>query len=1238
MAKKKFTDDQLSAINTRDKSLLVSAAAGSGKTATLTERIIRSITNKENPDDISRMLIVTFTNAAVAELRERITAAIKDALLLDPENKKLEHQLYMLPSARISTIDSFCNEILKNNTERFGISPRYRIADPIEARILEHAVWSSMIAAAFEGDIPEINALDFEELSCALTGVKNDGMLEESFEFLYDKAKSHTRGIKVFSEFAERISAALSLPLEEISYVDYAMTRTRKMAEHYKAILESLIGEACHGGDPRASAERARRIRDERAAIKRDYKGKEQKSLLADLPSLSAEELYLITMLDDFSILTSILDSKKYSEMRDAISVQFGDIERVSSSDKTETMIAFQTVRSSIKDEVTGYAKRYFSFTEEDWREHISDLARLIKVASVFIEKFDTVYFGEKKKRAMLEYSDIERLTYESLYNEDGTLSDLALSLREQFSSVYIDEYQDVNALQDMIFSAVSRSNNRFTVGDIKQSIYGFRSARPDIFTDMKNSYPKLESSDGSDTASIFMSKNFRCDEGIINFVNEIFDEMFTLTKDSIGYVSDDRLEFQKIYDDCPTPPVRVPEVTLIADGDARALAEDDGIDKSAVLPLWVAQKIKELVGNAKLNSGKPVSPKDIAVILRKDGGRSAVYKEAIESVGISARAPEGKDFFLNSEIQLAMCLLNTINNPGKDIYLAGLMLSPLYGFTPDELYRARRLGGLTLWDSVKRLAGAEPENAKLPEFINSIDKYRLIAEGMKVDALILRLYNETGLLALGLGSGCKENLMLLYNYARRFEASSYEGLYSFINYLNTVIDSDAKFSSDKEGEAEDAVTIMTVHKSKGLEFPIVILADAATSLISQNERSARIAYSEEMGMGMKTRIKDGLALISSPIHNVIIDKNIEKSFEEELRVYYVALTRAREQLFVAGAVRTKSKEDYEAAAEIRKRFKSPYILYQLNTFVDILYATDTSAKIEWIESKEGMDADEEVEEFDTHPILDEKIEKKAPDAERDSYEDIYDELIERFSFSYKSPHLTTLPEKMSISTIYPTVLDGNDEEERLSLDAKPQREVKRGRLPEFITGERSDESARRGIATHNFLQFFDLEGFFRSTDEEELSRLINERFISEENAKRVRMSEIALFRTSTLYSEMRKAKNIWREFRFSVLLPATLFTENEEKKVAYKDRTILLQGVMDCIYEDEEGNLHLVDYKTDRLTKDELCDRSLAEAKLRAKHSLQLNYYALAIKSIFGKEPVTKRVYSLPLGDTIEV
>ena len=1196
MAEYGFTNEQLSAIETRDKTLLVSAAAGSGKTATLTERIIRSLLDEKNPEDISSMLIVTFTNAAVEDLKKKITKALRSAISKNPENERLSRQLYMLAGAKICTIDSFCNDVLKMAPEKFGVSPNYRIADATEVSLLTKNTLSTLIEACYNGEAPEVaTPEEFEELTTALTSVKGTSSLEEVFASLYEKTKSIEEGVEIFARFSSEYDAASKCPTGENVFARYATEKCILAAEHYKELFSAISEE---------------------------------------LSDTKNELKYYDALKADISLLNSIIASDSYNTRREILNTPLPSLP-VIRGEKTEAMLAYKSARDEMKSVIfNSYAKSFFSYSEEEWSECMSSLSIIIARLYRFLSLFDKVYFEEKRRHNVLEHSDVERLAYLSLYTENGEKSDLAISLADGYTSVYIDEYQDVNALQNKIFEAVSKSDNRFMVGDIKQSIYGFRSAKPEIFAGMKGAFPPIGSDESSDAYSIFMSKNFRCDTGIIDYVNEIFDPMFTLTRDAIGYVSEDKLVFAKIYEDGTEKGHMTPEIAVF-DKSISSAEEEDEDEKSSdfdapsdLPPLYVANKIKELIRGEKLNNGEVIRPSDIAIILRKDGGRSKIYAKALEDLGIPVRVPDDKDFFLNAEVQLVLCLLNAIDNPRKDIYLAGLMLSPLFDFTADELYVIRAVSKSgSLWESLCEYSRINPSDIKVSNFILTLNHYRTIAEGIKVDALILRLYNETGILALASRTGCRENLMLLYSYARKFEASDFEGLYSFISYINTAIESDGGFILKAETEETDAVTIITAHKSKGLEYPVVFVCDIGVSLTSRNEKSGKLPYSDRFGLALKLRTKNELALVENPVFSAINSFNVDRSLEEELRVYYVALTRARERLYMTGVVPSKSIEEYIAKIELYKKHLSPFSINQMKTFVDILFVVGKSAKI----SVNDLDFPHTEQKPLPRDKNNEKITCEGPCLAK--------LLEERFSFKYTREHLSSLPEKLSISKLHPAVLDDVDPELSMSIETREKKEnTKRMHIPEFISGTREDESARMGIITHNFLQFFDISLLSKNGASAELDRLIEEGFISEGNRKRVRLDEIVKFERSELLSKMKEAKKLYREFRFNCMLPAHLFTENEEQKKLYSTEEILLQGVIDCIYEDEDGDLHLVDYKTDRLTRAELSDISLAKATLEKKHSLQLSYYALVIEKIFGRAPVSVGIYSLPLGKTLEI
>ena len=1186
MGEKRFSDEQLSAIEERSKTLLVSAAAGSGKTTTLTERIIRSILDEGRCESIADMLIVTFTNASVADLREKISKAIKEAIKENPENKRLERELHILPSARICTIDSFCNEILRSSAEKVGVMPNYRIAESAEAEILSVALLDALINSAYEGEIEELASLEeVEELFDCLTSSKQTKNLAQTLLFLYNKSKSSIEGIECFQNLANNYLQNPDFSVEESVYGAYAIEKLRSATEHYANLL-STIGKELMLGE-------------------------------------GSELAYMQTLENDRDILLSLREKRSYEDIKEWLSLlSFGNLPTVK-GEKTHAQLTARDARNSMKEDIDKLAKRFFSYSKEEWQELYKNMYRVLNNLAIFLRKFDTVYSFDKKKRGMLEHSDVERYTYMCLYR-NGELTDVARAYRDRFSSVYIDEYQDVNALQDAIFAAVSRDNNRFMVGDIKQSIYGFRSAKPEIFKKMKEEFLPLEKSEGSENATVFMSNNYRCDKGIIDFVNEVFDTAFGYCKESIGYTEKDSLNFAKIYPNGKIPQIKPVEIFVKLKED-----EDESAEKLDTAPDWVAKKIKELLDGGTLADGSAIKPSDIAIIMRKRA-KIADFSAALLRVGVKSDTKDDRSFFLNSEILLALCLLNSIDNPKKDIYLAGLMCSPLYGFTADELLKIKKPSRAPyLYDALCEYSAANPDDKKAADFLHTMYHYRMIAEGVGVDVLIARLYRETGLLALASRHGGKDNLLLLYNYARKYESSSFNGLHNFITYVNNIIDSEASFANMQEEAGDDAVKILTIHSSKGLEFPIVFLVDASAQLINLDARN-RIAYSEDFGLSVCLRDPSGIALVNNPAEEIIRDHMNKKYFEEELRVLYVALTRAKESLYVIGSTKESEKEEYLEKVELTKNTLTEYSQRKLKSYLDIITACQSSAKISFIDTIPNKTTDaEENNEVD----VSEKSDTLYPPNEKKK-----DELIEKFKFRYPKNELTEIPEKLSVSILHPAVLDGSDDNAVLKFDEESASDEKRAVLPSFITGTSADESAKRGIATHTFLQFCDFDLLLKDGVDAELKRLVKEQFISQEDERRVRKNEIDGFIRSHLFDKLRSAKKLYREFRFNSRLPAENFTSQEEKKSAYKNVDLLVQGVIDCIIEDENGDIHLVDYKTDRLPREALADKCIAEKIMREKHSLQLSYYALAAEKIFGKAPKTLSVYSLALGDTIEI
>ncbi len=1191
MAERRWTGEQLAAIEARGKTLLVSAAAGSGKTATLTERIIRRLLDKENPVTVDSLLIVTYTNAAASELRQKISVALEGAVRDNPEDEGLLRQLMMLSSAKIKTIDAFCNDVLRANVDRVGLPPSYRISTGAECEILSASILEGLIDAVYNGEALHIATPDeFEELAECLTDSKHTEDLAEVFKFVYDKCQSSLEGTKILERLVGIYSPKKYVSAEETVHGKYLIEKLDEALAHHINRLKAYRRE------------------------------------LECASSLDA--VYLPTVDNDIKILTAPLEASGYEEKKDKMSaLAFPGIAR--SGKKTPLMEDFVIYRNLMKDDVNSY-KDYFIYSEEEWRKLYESLYKVLSVLCKFIFAFDKTFTDEKRQRGIVTYADLERYTYNTLW-QNGERTDVALNLARRFSEIYIDEYQDVNALQDKIFEAIAKPNNRFMVGDIKQSIYGFRSARPEIFAEMKAAYPPLAES-GGETASIFMSSNFRCDKGVVDFTNEIFDKMFTLVGESIGYRDGDRLGYAKIHE--TEPPYFHPQVLVAVPKQYRGGGDISCEDA-------VAAKIEQLIAEGRLDNGERVKPSDIAIILRTTSPLEK-YAEALANRGIATEISVPEDFFMTPEVLLTLSFLNTIDNPRRDIYLAGLLCSPIFGFDGNELTTVRRSYNTeTLYEALCRYTEENPGFTKGKIFLERLNYYRSIAENTPVDKLMYRLYHETGLLALASRHGGRKNLMFLYDHARSFESGAFKGLYNFISYIDNVISGKitAEFEEKRAGDEENAVKIITAHSSKGLEYPIVFFAHANRRMAGMvggaDSKERWISYSEEMGISLQLRTESGLARVKNPVSKAITAFTLEKDFEEELRVLYVILTRAREQLYIAGEIPGKYVDKYKNTVRVEKENLSSYSAKNLSSYLEVVLASSSASGRDpfdflGVERKEESEAAADTSEEKEESII-EGLEIS------ESMGDLSRELTERFNFTYQRAFMSELPEKMSVSRITPTVLDGTDETV-IEVIPPEDGDDEKDTLPAFMTGSEEAESAKRGIATHYFMQFCDLDRFVGEGSEAELCRLVDEQYISPKDGERVRIRELEAFRRSPLLRKMLAAKNLYRELRFNVRLPAKYFTEDTERRAIYADETVLVQGVIDCIIEDRNGDLHLIDYKTDRLTREERETVSLGEERLRASHTLQLSYYALAIAEMFGKLPKTIGVYSLHLGREVSI
>ncbi len=1209
MAARNWTEQQALAINTRDRTLLISAAAGSGKTATLTERVIRSILDENDPLSVTDLLVVTFTTAAAAELRDRITAAIRAAMSEREGDAYLERQLQLLPLAKICTIDSFCNEIVRENAAFVRMSPNYRIADGAEIALLATSITENLIHAVESGRCPEVaTAEEFLALSDAVVGVRKNAALGAALLYVYERTLSHEDGVRSLLPLVEEYNPAAYRTAESTRLggyiVEYARRRLSYYAEQMSLALRPLVGS------------------DDKFSMR-----------YLELLTPAADALRALSQLTAYGELAEALAAFPYPKMPGG--------SRRGAPDEVESAIAlYAEAREMIKK----LSLSYFFYSEDEYATLYRHLHQHLSVLYRFLHEFDHLFREEKRMRALCEFSDIERYAYECLW-QDGERTPYALSLAARFRAVYIDEYQDVNRLQDRIFEAVSQSDNRFMVGDIKQSIYSFRSASPDIFADKKANMKILDPTDKKQPSAIFMSDNFRCDRGVVELVNSVFDCLFGLVGDRIGYVKEDALICSKYKGREDEPPRQRAELLLVESKYKRKadILEDVMEEQRSAIEheaRAVASRIRELLAGEKKNDGTPIRQSDIAILMRSVSGRSSVFLRALKEEGIDGVVAEAENFFLSPEILLVLSLLNTLDNPTRDIYFSALLLSPLYGFTASELYEIRHSGDFpSLYHALKSYCEEHPDFEKGTAFLDKLSIYRTLAEGMRTDELLSRLYHETGLLTLAGLHGGRDNLMLLYDYARRFESAGFRGLYAFISYINNLIAAGTAIDNKPEIRPDtDAVRILTIHSSKGLEYPVTFICNAGASIRDGDVMRERgtLQFSADFGLALRLRDESGLCSVDNPSVQILGAHRMERIFDEELRILYVGLTRARERLFVSAAVGA-SIEEYRARIEALRERLSPEVLRSLRSYMEwILVCTPAATVRQYpMEMPDENDIDEpqpqDVEELCV-PTDDVVFSLCEGDIER------LDLLKKRMSFVYLDAALCELPEKLSVSYLHPRILDDVPEETKISSLDAPIKQRKVGIMPDFYTGKRRDEGAKRGTATHTVMQFCNFSHLKNEGVASEIERLVKEGYLTPADAALVHTDELEAFCKSELATRLIEAKQLHRELRFHARLDASLFTEDEAKKQKFHGRQVLVQGVIDCIIEEDDGSLILIDYKTDRLTPAERKNPILAAQTLRSAHKNQLSYYAEAVRQMFGRPPCKTLIYSLHLGDSVEV
>lgn len=1177
---REWTADQRRAIELVGRDLLVSAGAGSGKTSVMAQRIISRICDPADPVRLDQMLIVTFTVAAAGELRDRITTGLRERIALGDHSRALMRQLDNIGSANISTINSFCLDIVRRHFAELGLPASMRVADEAESDIISAEVMNETLELFFaRGD--ELGIADFDSF-CENFINERDDSLTSTFLSIYKKLLSLPEGVDLLGERADSL-----FDINNENFFDSAWGRV--LSDHVYSLLEYY----------RSVYEAALEFFDQDDVLRFNY----HEGFASDLEIIRS-------ILDRRDELT--YDGLRYALLEHSF-IALGKKRIPADADRAQVEF-FKDIRKKFKADHAAICMKSL-LTVPSYR--VTVLGKLssevIRDLRTLLAAFEKRLLARKSTMGVLTFSDCERYAIRLLCNEDGTPTKTALDYRERFREIYIDEYQDTNKLQDMIFSLISRPGGRFMVGDIKQSIYAFRSADPTLFADYRDNWHPYSEGDESTANSIYLSTNFRSSPRIINTVNSVFTPLFS-DAGNINYRQEDEL----------LSPAGIDSTTF--DKAVVAVVSNDVLecdDPGQVLPKvnssvkrdaeYIACEISKLIAKGE-------SLSDIAVLVRF---RSAMqYVEAaFREYSIPFDSSSDSEFFSLPEIRLVLSLLHTVDNPTREIHLIAVLTSPLYSLTPDELalMRAENDRSLSLYEIV--MSSCAP---KLVRFRDDLAVWREKARRMPSDKFIRWLYNEYSLInaaCAGRGKAArtlvKLNCEKLYDIARTYESSSYKGIYGFLEYMATLSGSGSSVTVPALVD-ENCVRIMTVHNSKGLEFKNCFIYGASGTL-KKKGKSEDIVFSKALGFGMYVREKDSPYRFDTPFRSAILCGNEAKQIEEELRILYVALTRAKERLWIVGAV-SKPWETVDKAKSAAEFFCSKTLYLEQNYMSWILTAL-------FLKENGG---DWEIRE-EVKPFRFEDADNTIDEIDSDSFADFYNsELEDRFAFKYRANALTGIPAKLSVSRLYPGVLDEDD----TSSDLEKEREIVL-RRPVFVGGVGDNRAASVGTATHLFMQFCDFAALNENGVEYELSRLRAEKFLSDEIADLVSKIAIQRFTESALFSQILSAKTVWRERRFNVLLPAADFVTADADKQALENEKMLVQGVVDCVYTDPDGKMVLVDYKTDSVKG---MSRSKAQNMLRQRHSLQLSYYKQALEKLTGTKVSRTLIYSFGLGETVEL
>ena len=1181
-----LTEEQQAAVDNRGGGLLVSAAAGSGKTRVLVERLLARM---EEGADVDRFLVITYTKAAAAELRGRIVEEISDRLALRPADGHLRRQATLVYKAGISTIHAFCAQLLRECGHLLDLDPDFRLCDEGEAGILMLRALNDVLDKRYEA-----MDSDFAQLVDTMSAGRDDARLVQIVLDIRGRVQAHPNPAAWLAQ-QERTFA-----LEGVT--DPVQTPWGEL------LLTDAAGQASYW---------RRRMEEARDLCERDA------NLLANYGDSVAQTAQALQQFEEAA-------AQGWDAARNLLPIPFPTVGRKKMVDDPAAVERVKAIRTACKKRLEKL-EDWFADSGEDLLADLRTVYPAMRGLFALVRDFEEAYAAEKARRGLVDFSDLEHMAVRLLVGEDGQPTELARQWSTRYDEIMVDEYQDTNEVQNAIFSALSKNGtNLFMVGDVKQSIYRFRLADPTIFLGKYRAFkPYTEAGEGEERR-VILSRNFRSRPEVLEGCNDLFRAVMSVPFGEMEYADDQALYPGASYE--PDPAYCVELDALDGDIDGEEGAEK--VSRDLLEARFAARRIQELLDEGFTVSdgeggARPVRPSDMVILLRSPNTVLRHYARALAERDILWEAEGGGDFFGSTEISVALSLLQIVDNPRQDVALISVLRSPVYGFSADRLAEIRSASPDT--DFYAALEADDGEDSRA--FLAELDDLRFGSGDMSSHQLLWHIYDRTNLLgifgAMEEGEARQGNLLALAELARQFEGAGHKGLFRFLTYLTRLRENGNTLTPPTPGRTGGGVRIMSIHKSKGLEFPVVLLCGLARRL-NREDMSRPILFHPRLGVGPKgLDVERGIEYPT--LARMAVARQLEREMmAEELRLLYVAMTRAKEKLILSVAL-TGGGKDMEKLAGDSGYPVDPQVLLACQSVGQwvLLHAL---CRPEAGALRRAAGQEVAIPEAPLGPQWDIRFVDgtaltqapprrwMAPEREIEENED-WTDLTGLLRWTYPHGAEVAIPSKLTATQLKGRALD----EEAAEEAPRPSRPLSFGR-PRFAAEELGLTAAQRGTALHQVLQYIDFE---RSETVEgvraEISRLVEQQYITPQQGEAVDPAPIAAFFQSDLGQDLLSSVSLRREFKFSILEPAHRYYPQ-----AGEGEQVLFQGVVDCYYETLEG-ITVVDFKTDRVTKATLAHRA-------EHYRPQLEAYSRALEEITGKRVIRRVLWFFALGRSVDL